>query len=162
MVCEFHAELEVGKDGLELVVTLVNLSPEEIDGWDTNVYEASLDVDAGRRLPFTLDNLPDSFRYDRTVAAYGVNGGVEQLGPTTFRTTDVAVHDQRRPTYWDDEIGDRPDISVRHARTRSTPAAARPRRRVRAVGRGRIGRPEVLAPRADAEALGRRHARRGR
>jgi hypothetical protein len=110
MACEFHAELEVGKDGLELVVTLVNVSPEEVPRWDTNVYEASLVVDAGVTLPFTLDNLPDSFRYDRHVAAYGVNGGVEQVGSTTFRTTDVAVFDQPRPTYWDAELGDRPDI----------------------------------------------------
>ena len=68
MACEFHAELEVGKDGLELVVTLVNVSPKELPDWDTTVYEASLIVDAGETLPFTLDNLPDSFRYDRTVA----------------------------------------------------------------------------------------------
>jgi hypothetical protein len=61
MVCEFHAELEMGKDGLELVVTLVNLSPTEIPHWDTNVYRrASLSM--GDTLPFTLDNLPDSFR----------------------------------------------------------------------------------------------------
>lgn len=111
MECEFHAELEVGKDGPELVATLVNISPEEIDGWDTNVYEASLEVDAGDTLPFTLDNLPDSFRYDRNVAAYGVNGGVDQVGPTNFRTTDVAVHDQQRPSYWDDEAGPYPDFS---------------------------------------------------
>ncbi len=111
MACEFHAELEMGKDGLELVVTLVNRSPEEIPKWDTNIYEAGLVVDAGDTRPFTLDNLADSFRYDRTVAAYGINGGVEQLDPTTFRTTDVAVHDQPRPTYWDDEAGARPDIS---------------------------------------------------
>lgn len=110
MVCEFHAELEVGKDGHELVVTLVNLSPEEIPHWDTNLYEASLEVEPGTTLPFTLDNLPDSFRYDRTVAAYGVNGGVEQVGPTTFRTTDVATYDQPRPTYWDDEAGPAPDL----------------------------------------------------
>ena len=70
--------LELGKDGPELVVTLVNVSPEELTGWDTNLYEVSLHVDAGDTQPFTLDNLPDSFRYDRTVAGYGVNGGVEQ------------------------------------------------------------------------------------
>lgn len=108
--CEFQAELEVGKDGLELVVTLVNLSPEEIPHWDTNVYEASLVVEAGPTLPFTLDNLPDSFRYDRRVFAYGVNGGVERVDDMTFRTTDVAVFDQPRPMYWDDDSGTRPDI----------------------------------------------------
>ncbi len=110
MACEFHAERELGKDGPELVVTLVNVSPEELDGWDTNVYEASLHVDVGPTERFTLDNLPDSFRYDRTVPAYGVNGGVEQVSETVVRTTDVAMHDQPRPTYWDDDAGPRLDM----------------------------------------------------
>jgi hypothetical protein len=110
MACEFHAELEFGKDGPELVVTLVNVSPEELDGWDTNVYEASLQVDVGHTLSFTLDNLPDSFRYDRTVPAYGVNGGVEQLSERVFRSTDVATYDQPRPTYWDDDAGPRVEL----------------------------------------------------
>ena len=150
MVCEFHAELEMGKDGLELVVTLVNLSPEEIPHWDTNVYEASLVVDAGETLSFTLDNLPDSFRYDRTVAAYGVNGGVEQLDHATFRTTDVAVYDQPRPTYWDDEIGDRPDISFATLASDPLPAL---HDLVDACERWGADHwaAEVLAPRADAE-----------
>ncbi len=111
MVCEFHGELELGKDGPELVVTLVNVSPEELDGWDTNVYEASMRVDVGDSLPFALDNLPDSFRYTRTVPAYGVNGGVEQLSASAFGTTDVAVQDQPRPTYWDADSGPCPDVS---------------------------------------------------
>ena len=111
MICEFHAELETGKDGHELVVTLVNLSPEELPRWDTNVYEASLVVDAGETLPFTLDNLPDSFRYDRRVSAYGVNGSVEKVNDATFCTTDVAVCNQPRPTYWDDDLGPPPDIT---------------------------------------------------
>ena len=104
----------------------------------------------GETLPFTLDNLPDSFRYDRTVAAYGVNGGVEQLGPTTFRTTDVAVHDQPRPTYWDDEIGDRPDISFATLARDPLPAL---HDLVDACERWGADHwaPEVLAPRADAE-----------
>ena len=110
LACEFHAELEVGKDGPELVVTLVNVSPEEIPNWDTNVYEASLVVDAGETLPFKLDNLPESFRYDRTVEAYGVNGGVEKIDGI-YHTTDVAVYDQPRPVYWDDDVGSPPDIS---------------------------------------------------
>ncbi|MGA8417969.1 MAG: helicase-related protein [Candidatus Dormiibacterota bacterium] len=110
MTCEFHAELELGKDGPELVVTLVNLSPEELDGWDTNLYEASMTADIGATEPFKLDNLPDSFRYERTVPAYGVNGGVEPISPTIFQTTDVAVRDQVRPAYWDPEAGAEPDI----------------------------------------------------
>ena len=111
MACEFHAEVEAGKDGLELVVTLVNRSPREIPGYDTNVYEASLVVDAGETVPFALDSLPDSFRYDRSVAAYGVNAGVERLDDGSFRTTDSAVYDQPRPQYWDDDVGSRPDMT---------------------------------------------------
>lgn len=110
MSCEFHAEVEFGKDGPELVVTVVNLSPEELSGWDTNLYEVTLEVDVGETARFTLDNLPDSFRYDRTVPAYGVNGGVEQVSDMVFRTTDVATHDQLRPTYWDDDAGPMPDV----------------------------------------------------
>jgi hypothetical protein len=151
MVCEFHAELEVGKDGHELVITLVNLSPEEVDGWDTNVYEARLVVDAGDTAAFTLDNLPDSFRYDRTVAAYGVNGGVEQVGPSTFRTTDVAVHDQRRPTYWDDEIGPPPDISFASLATDPLPPLRDLVGACERWGSAHWGA-DVLAARATAEA----------
>lgn len=111
MACEFHAELEMGKDGPELVLTLVNVSPEEIPHLDTNVYEAVLEVRVGPTVRFTLDNLPDSFRYDRTVPAYGVNGGVVQVGPETFRTEDAATYDQPRPAYWDDDIGPMPDLT---------------------------------------------------
>ena len=111
MACEFHAEVEAGKDGPELVVTLVNCSPGKIPGYDTNVYEASLVVDAGETIPFALDTLPDSFRYDRRIAAYGVNSGVERLADGSFRTTDRAMYDQPRPQYWDDEAGARPDMT---------------------------------------------------
>jgi hypothetical protein len=111
LACEFHAELEPGKDGPELVVTLVNVSPEALEGWDTTLYEAQLEIDVGLTLPFTLDNLPDSFRYDRTVPAYGVNGGVARLSPTNFRTSDLGVYDQPRPDYWDREFaGPMPDL----------------------------------------------------
>lgn len=111
MVCEFHAEVEAGKDGPELVVTLVNRSPKEVRRFDTNLYEVSLVVDAGETLPFALDTLPDSFRYDRAVAAYGVNCGVERLDDGSFRTTDRTMYDQPRPQYWDEEVGSRPDIT---------------------------------------------------
>ena len=109
--CEFHAEMEMGKDGPELVVTIVNISPEELPHWDTNLYEVSLQVDAGETESFTLDNLPDSFRYDRYVPAYGVNGGVERMDGTMFRTTDVALRDQPRPSYWDDDGNPEPDLA---------------------------------------------------
>jgi len=151
MECEFHAEIEIGKDGLELVVTLVNISPEKIPHLDTNVYEASLVVDAGSTLPFTLDNLPDSFRHDRTVAAYGVNGGVERVDDTTFRTTDVAQRDQPRPTYWDTDIGATPDITFATLAADPTPSL---RELVEACERWGAANwaPEVLSRRAAEEA----------
>lgn len=122
MSCEFHAEIETGKDGPELVVTLVNTSPEEIAHLDTNVYEAGLEVRAGPTVPFRLDNLSDSFRYDRRVAAYGVNGGVVELSSGTFRTEDAATFDQRRPSYWDADAGPMPDLAFSRLATDPIPA----------------------------------------
>ena len=160
MVCEFHGELELGKDGPELVVTLVNVSPEELDGWDTNVYEASMRVDVGDTLPFTLDNLPDSFRYSRTVPAYGVNGGVEQISASVFGTTDVAVHDQPRPIYWDPDAGPCPDVTFATLAERPPPVPSGPRRRCGPVGRRALVRRRPRPPRS-RRVLGRRDAGTG-
>ena len=160
MACEFHAELEAGKDGPELVVTLVNVSPEKLDGWDTNVYEATMRVDVGETLPFTLDNLPDSFRYSRTVPAYGVNGGVERVSPNEFRTTDVAVQDQPRPAYWDADMGPTPDVKFRNSRSRAPALPAGHRCGCGSLGQGTL----VLCrpgPARNSRALGRWNARAG-
>lgn len=114
LAAEVHVELEVGKGGPELVVTLVNVSPAELSNIDTNLYEVELEVDAGPTANFFMDNLPDSFRYDRRVPAYGVNGGFREVSPGVFATTDVAVCDRNRPTYWDDQhAGDIPDLTFR-------------------------------------------------
>lgn len=114
MSAEFQAELEQGKDGPELVVTLVNTSPEQLDGWDTNLYETELVVEVGATIPFTLESLPDSFRYDRRVPAYGVNCGVENLSASTFRTIDFSICDRHRPVYWDEECsGPKPDLTFK-------------------------------------------------
>ena len=99
---EIQAELESGQLGLELVVTITNLSPEDVSDLDTNLYEVKLSVDVGPTVPFVLDELPDSFRYEREVSAYGVNGGVAREGPTVFSTVDYARGDRYRPTYSDD------------------------------------------------------------
>jgi Helicase conserved C-terminal domain len=112
LAAEVHAEIEAGKDGPQLVLTLVNTSPEEIPDLDTNLYEVELEADVGPTVSFLLDGLPDSFRYDRQVAAYGVNGGVNRVTDTVFRTTDFATFDKLRPDYWDEEIvGPAPDVS---------------------------------------------------
>lgn len=113
LAAEVQAEIEIGQQGPELVVTIVNVSPEEIPGLDTNLYEVGLSVDVGPTLPFLLDALPDSFRYDRLVAAYGVNGGVERRGTTNvFSTSYYARRDQYRSTYWDEaSTSSQPDLT---------------------------------------------------
>ena len=112
LAAEVQAEVEPGKDGPELVVSLVNVSPEELVGLDTTLYETSLEARIGKTEPFLLEGLEDAFRYDRRVPAYGVNGGVESLGDGAFRTNDFGVHDRRRLVYWDQETaGSVPDLS---------------------------------------------------
>src|SRR5690606_35564655 len=51
-------------------------------------------------LPFQLGALPDSFRYDREVPAYGINVGVEVPAPGVLRTSDTVVVQTHRPRYW--------------------------------------------------------------
>jgi hypothetical protein len=109
---EVHAETVLGRDGLELVLTVVNTSPEAVQGGliDSRFYEVVLVCEVPDTEPFMLDALPDSFRYDRRVAAYGINCGVEQPELGVFRTSDVVIADRLRPRYWDDELGDMPDM----------------------------------------------------
>lgn len=84
----------------ELTILLVNSSPaEHANLKDTNFYECELRVEGLETSPFVLEALPDSFRYDRRVPAYGVNCGVRQDGRAFF-TTDVVTVDRRRPEYW--------------------------------------------------------------
>ena len=101
LAVEIQAEIEDGRQGPELVVTVVNVSPVEVDGLDANLYEVELEADISGTEPFLLDSLPDSFRYDRRVPAYGVNGGVSVSESGVFRTADFTVGDQNRPGYWD-------------------------------------------------------------
>ena len=122
MDCEFHAELELGKDGLELVVTLVNVSPEEIPDWDTNVYEASLGSTPAtpcRSRSTTSRTRSATTARSRPTASTAASSSSTT---TTFRTTDVALYDQPRPTYWDDTIG--PDRTSAFATLASDPLPA--------------------------------------
>ncbi|MET8599973.1 helicase C-terminal domain-containing protein [Streptomyces althioticus] len=48
--------------------------------------------------PYMLESLPDSFRYDRRIEAYGHNCGVEAEGGV-FRSADTIVVDGGRPEY---------------------------------------------------------------
>ena len=109
----------MGKDGPELVVTIVNVSPEELPGWDTNLYEVSLQVDAGETEAFTLDNLPDSFRYDRHVAAYGVNGGVERVDKHDVPHHRRGAARPAAPLVLGRRRGSRAGLRVHHSRRRT-------------------------------------------
>ena len=103
LAAEVQAEIEIGQQGPKLVVAVVNVSPKEIQGLDTNLYEVGLSVDVGPTISYQLDALPDSFRYDRLVGAYGVNGGVDRRPATNvFSTSDYTHQNQYRPSYWDD------------------------------------------------------------
>lgn len=114
LVAEVHAEVEEGKQGPELVLTVVNVSSAELDLLDTNLYEVELEAGVGPTLPFLLENLPGSFRYDRRIPAYGINCGVTVRGKGVFSTSDYAQFDERRPVYWDEEgAGPAPDLSFR-------------------------------------------------
>ncbi len=84
----------------ELAITLVNVSPDEHPRiHDTNLYEASLEVRGLATEPFLLEALPDSFRYDRAVPAYGINCAVDVAGQKLSTRDSVAV-ERGRPAYW--------------------------------------------------------------
>jgi len=106
-----EAETAIG-GGSELVVSLVNTSSVRHEILkDTRLYECRLEVVGIVTQPFTLESLPDSFRYDRRVQAYGVNCGVETI-PGGFGTTDTIAVDRLRPQYWTAEANP-PDLSFR-------------------------------------------------
>lgn len=85
----------------ELGITVVNKAAvEAAELKDTNIYEVAMEVDGLETVPFILESLPDSFRYDRRLEAYGVNCGVERVGATRFRTTDTVVAHRGRSEYW--------------------------------------------------------------
>lgn len=100
------------KRGMLITVMLINTSakddPVHRDG---NLYETQMALIGLSTRPFTLEALPDSFRYDRKVPAYGLNCGVE----TSFDelvTTDSVVTETCRPEYWASQIA-APDLTFK-------------------------------------------------
>ncbi len=95
-------DVEKGRDGNpEIVVSFVNTSPENSsEVADTGIYQAELQIKGLPTRPFLLESLPDSFRYDRRIPAFGINCGVDLPDPDTFRSTDIVHVDRSRPTYW--------------------------------------------------------------
>jgi len=83
-----------------LEVTFVNTSQEIADYAEGRFFEAELEVVGLERLPFELETLPDSFRYDRKVQAYGINCGFTIENDDTIRTSDGPAYTRERPTFW--------------------------------------------------------------
>ena len=108
---EVRVEVEDWDGAPELVIQLINTSPATSPGLhDTHLYETALQVGGLPTRPFALEALPDSFRYDRAVPAYGINVGVETLPGGVFATTDTVTVTTRRPEYWNSEHPE-PDLT---------------------------------------------------
>ena len=97
-----RVDVERGRDGLhELVVCFINQSPESSTVLaDTGIYQARLRIEGMTTCPFLLEALPDSFRYDRRVPAYGINCGVTATDDMALESNDVVQVDRPRPVYW--------------------------------------------------------------
>lgn len=100
---------------IEISISLVNIS--DIDHPDAKsfararLFECSLEVEDIGSEPFMLETLPDSFRYDRRVAAWGINCGVANNGGV-FKTIDLPIFEKMRPTFWNvDQV--EPDFSFK-------------------------------------------------
>lgn len=90
----------VAPRGSVLSVTIVNATPAGTDADDPNLYEVRLSVGGVALSPFEVTQLPDSFRYDRNVPAYGINGGAEVDGDGRVHLVDAVEVDTRRRSYW--------------------------------------------------------------
>lgn len=101
-------EVQRRDSGTLLSITLVNSTAEK-RGLDALLYEASVEARGIKTKPFVLDDLPDSFRYDRFVPAWGINAGVSSSNDRLY-TTDFVRSDRTRPKYWDLECGPEPDL----------------------------------------------------
>lgn len=82
-----------------LEVTFVNTSEQNAELVDGRFFEASLSVSGLEHVPFDLESLPDSFRFNRKVPAYGINCGVELAG-NVVRTNDGPGTTRYRPDFW--------------------------------------------------------------
>lgn len=98
----------------EFTVTLVNcgLLSDKENKIDTRVYECRVAIKDIAFIPFVLEALPESYRYERYVPAYGVNSGIVVEG-NTIRTEDVVAVDTFRPRYWGSEATP-PDLSFQY------------------------------------------------
>jgi hypothetical protein len=121
LAAQIDVEYAPALDGTpELSILLVNVTPEAIANNldDANLYECSFAVRDLDVEPYLLAALPDSFRYDRHVQAYGINCGVEIAQGKGFRTTDAIAVDRGRPSFWN---SDKPQPDLRFSRLATDP-----------------------------------------
>lgn len=106
---ELRVDVETWRDHTELVFSLVNTSdaPDQRHP-ETHLYEATLSVAGLQCVDFQLEALPDSFRYDRSIPAIGLNCGVDSVDGV-FTTSDVISVDKHRPSYWNSPFPE-PDL----------------------------------------------------
>jgi len=147
---EVQVDVERGRDGSpELVVQFVNCSPRDHPQADTRLYECAFEVHGLSTTPFILEALPDSFRYDRRIPAYGVNCGVEVLGNSRFRAVDAPAFVRMRPHYWNPQF-DEPDLSFATLQADPLPSLERLAAALNAWG-GDVWAEGVLDARAGTE-----------
>jgi hypothetical protein len=82
----------------EVTLTIVNDGAADAKERDPNLYEVELEAEVGDLVPYELEAVPGSFRYDRKVHAYGVNCGV-QFQHGVLRTLDAWLADRQRPRW---------------------------------------------------------------
>lgn len=104
-------DVEIGRehDHPTATVLVVNDTAEK-KAFDPNMYEVVIRVRSGPVTPILLDALPDSFRYDRRISAYGINAGVLYDGEW-MESTDGVIAERKRPEYWDTSLGPQPDLA---------------------------------------------------
>lgn len=96
---EMRVDVENWRKDVELVFNLVNTGDDDKTLPDTHLYEAQLSVSGLDTTDFQLEALPDSFRYDRSIPAIGINCGVDAVDGI-FTTSDTITVDKHRPEYW--------------------------------------------------------------
>lgn len=100
----FEVEVATRRDGSpELIITFVNRSRPTREQKNSyaraRLFECTLRVSGFSTREFVLEALPDSFRYDRRVPAWGINCGVAVEG-AAFVTVDLPRHYKPRPQFW--------------------------------------------------------------
>jgi hypothetical protein len=107
LIAELRARVVGHGNRRALEICLVNSSDEDPELVDGRFFECSIAVKGLDVEPFILEALPDSFKYDRKVDAFGINCGFVKSGGE-IRTSDGPGRSRMRPKYWStaDELPD--------------------------------------------------------